>query len=79
MPIDLPKPVLDILQRDLVEPAPEKVACVPHRHVPLLERPIDCALCAYDVRAALRHALAVNEWLDKWRTEIVKALDEAQR
>ena len=69
--------VLDVLRRDHVVPAPEVAQCRVHATSKLTERPIDCPMCSYDVRAALKHALATNEWLDRWRTDMLTALGDS--
>lgn len=70
------KAVLDILARDHALPRPV-LQCMPHRHLRTGERPIDCAMCSYDIRALLVHALKTNEFLDTWRTDMVRALEES--
>lgn len=67
--------VVDVLRRDHVVPRPETKQCRSHASLKLTERPIDCPMCSYDVRAALQHALATNEWLDRWRTDMLSALE----
>lgn len=71
----LPPSVVDVLRRDHAVLAPEVAQCRVHATSKLTERPIDCAMCSYDVRAALRHALVTNEWLDRWRTDMLDALE----
>lgn len=76
-PATPPKPspsVQDVLARDFRVPIPETAQCVRHGSVRLTERPIDCHVCVYDLRAAVQHALRVNEWLDQWRQDMVAAL-----
>lgn len=82
MPSSMPKlpllpAVVDVLRRDHVVPAPEVTQCRAHANSKLTERPIDCPMCSYDVRAALKHALVTNEWLDHWRTDMLAALEDS--
>lgn len=69
------KTLLEILARDHAVADPV-LQCVPHRFLRVSERPIDCAMCSYDIRALLVHALKTNEFLDKWRTDVIAALEE---
>jgi hypothetical protein len=71
----LPLAVLDVVLRDHAVPVPPVRQCRQHESVALVERPIDCPMCSYDVRAALQHALVTNEWLDRWRTDMLTALE----
>lgn len=67
--------VVDVLRRDHAVPNPETRQCREHASIKLTERPIDCPMCSYDLRAALQHALVTNEWLDRWRTDMLSALE----
>jgi len=73
--MNLPSAVLDVMARDHTAVPPATRQCQRHASVPLVERPIDCPMCSYDVRAALQHALRTNEWLDRWRTDMLSALE----
>lgn len=66
-----------VLDRDFTVPVPEVRQCHRHASTPLVERSIDCAMCVYDLRAALQHALLVNEWLDKWRQDVLSVRGSA--
>ena len=71
----LPEPIVRILLRDHVALPPSAKQCRAHASVKVLERPIDCPMCSYDVREVLRAALAANEFLDRWRTDMLNALE----
>ena len=73
----LPPAVLQVLTRDHAALAPVVTECNQHARVKLVERPIDCPLCSYDLRAALSAALRTNEWLDRWRTDMIVALEDS--
>jgi hypothetical protein len=54
--------------------------CIPHMHLPILDRPQDCPRCQTDVRNTLSRALRANEWLNEWKedaTFILRALQTA--
>jgi hypothetical protein len=71
----LPLAVLDVVLRDHAVPVPPVRQCRQHASAALTERPIDCPMCSFDVRAALQHTLVTNEWLDRWRTDMLSALE----
>lgn len=66
----------EILTRDHTRPALIGDACIRHQSIDLAARPIDCLMCAYEFRRIALHALAVNGWLDRWRTDVLQALTQ---
>lgn len=75
MTIALSQKVLGIVLRDFAEPKTVS-ACMAHRALLLTERPIDCALCCFDLREFARLSIATNKWLSQWREDMVAALHE---
>jgi hypothetical protein len=43
--------------------------CVMHMGRKIDERPDDCGLCLTDLRNHFNYALAVNDWLNQWKTD----------
>ena len=70
--------VREVVDRDFAVVPDRPATCLKHRGIDLLERPLDCHLCAHDLREALRHALVTNRWLHEWRTDMLTALDEVR-
>jgi hypothetical protein len=71
--------IREILERQCYAASGTKVTnCVRHMHLDLTERPTSCELCAADVRNRLSDAIAVNEWLNKWKDD-ASAILEATR
>lgn len=70
--------VRELLARECYEASGTKVVnCMAHYNRLLTDRPASCPLCATDVSNRLSDAIAVNEWLNKWKDDAATLLRQA--
>ena len=62
-----------ILNREYPSGGVTVTNCVMHINQSILERPRDCKLCQADILNVLSRALAANEWLNEWKSDITEA------
>lgn len=79
MPEDQLAKIRELLARSCSEGSGTRVTnCIVHMHRNLTDRPSECHLCAADVSNHLRLAIAINEWLNRWKDDASAVLSEVK-
>jgi len=71
--------IQELIARECNEAGGTKITnCMVHQGRPLTDRPNDCRLCSSDVQSRLADAIAINEWLNKWKDDATKVLENLE-
>lgn len=52
------------------------INCIAHMSMKITERPDDCRLCLADLRNYMSNAISLNKWLNDWKEDAMKILEE---